>query len=79
MQAAIRLRQVLRLLGGIAVTLVGGTFGFHATLDESWFHAFYRAIVTATNSTAAVCVTAAGIELAALTLTVLARTRNAPA
>src|SRR5207248_3467119 len=45
---AIRLRQVLRLLGGIAVTLVGGTFGFHATLDESWFQAFYRAIVTAT-------------------------------
>jgi len=39
---------VLRLLGGIAVALVGGTLGFHATLDESWFQAFYRAIVTAT-------------------------------
>ncbi len=36
-------------------------------------------ILATTSSTAAVCETAAGIELAALTLTVLARARNAPA
>jgi voltage-gated potassium channel len=47
-QASLRLRQVLRLLGAIAVTLVGGTVGFHRTLHESWFQAFYRAVVTAT-------------------------------
>ena len=48
MQASLRLRQVLRLLAAIAVTLVGGTVGFHETLHESWFQAFYRAVVTAT-------------------------------
>jgi voltage-gated potassium channel len=36
------------VLGAIAVTLVGGTIGYHETLSESWFQAFYRAIVTAT-------------------------------
>jgi voltage-gated potassium channel len=47
-QAGLRLRQTLRVFAAIALTLVGGTFGFHATLHESWFQAFYRAIVTAT-------------------------------
>jgi voltage-gated potassium channel len=47
-QANLRLRQVLRLLAAIAVTLVGGTVGFHQTLHESWFQAFYRTVVTAT-------------------------------
>ena len=48
MQPSLPLRQVLRLLGAIVVTIVGGTAAFHATLSESWFQAFYRAIVTAT-------------------------------
>jgi voltage-gated potassium channel len=47
-QANLRLRQVLRLLVAIAVTLVGGTVGFQMTLHESWFQAFYRSVVTAT-------------------------------
>jgi voltage-gated potassium channel len=47
-QADLRLRQVLRLLAAIGVTLVGGTIGFHESLSESWFQALYRTIVTAT-------------------------------
>jgi voltage-gated potassium channel len=39
---------VLRLLGAIGFTLLGGTVGFRATLHESWFQAFYRSTVTAT-------------------------------
>jgi voltage-gated potassium channel len=39
---------VLRVLGAIGVTVAGGTVAYHATLHESWFQAFYRAIVTAT-------------------------------
>jgi voltage-gated potassium channel len=42
-----RLRQTVRLFVAIAVTLVGGTIGFHSALSESWFQALYRAIVTA--------------------------------
>jgi voltage-gated potassium channel len=42
-----RLRQTVRLFIAIAVTLVGGTIGFHFALSESWFQALYRAIVTA--------------------------------
>ena len=48
MQPSLRLRQVARLLGAIAVTLVGGTIAFRETLGESWFQALYRAVVTAT-------------------------------
>jgi voltage-gated potassium channel len=47
-QAGFRLRQVLRLVAAITVTLVGGTLAFRWTLHESWFQAFYRSIVTAT-------------------------------
>ena len=43
-----RLGQVARLAGAIVVTLAIGTFGFRATLDETWFQCFYRSIVTAT-------------------------------
>jgi voltage-gated potassium channel len=42
-----RLRQTVRLFVAIAITLVGGTIGFHSALSESWFQALYRAIVTA--------------------------------
>ena len=48
MQPSLRLRQVARLLGAIAVTLIGGTIGFRETLHEGWFQALYRAVVTAT-------------------------------
>ena len=48
MQADLRLRQSLRVLAAIAVTLAGGTIAFRETLHESWFQSFYRAIVTAT-------------------------------
>jgi voltage-gated potassium channel len=47
-QAGLRLRQTLRVLSAIAVTLAGGTVAFRSTLHESWFQAFYRAVVTAT-------------------------------
>jgi voltage-gated potassium channel len=36
------------VFAAIAVTLVGGTLGFHGTLHESWFQAFYRTVVTTT-------------------------------
>jgi voltage-gated potassium channel len=42
-----RLRQTARLLIAIAATVTGGTVGFHYALDESWFQALYRSIVTA--------------------------------
>jgi voltage-gated potassium channel len=47
-QASLRLRQTLRVVAAIVVTLAGGTVGFHETLHESWFQAFYRSVVTAT-------------------------------
>ena len=48
MQPNLRLRQILRLLAAIGVTLAGGTVGFHATLPEDWLQSFYRSVVTAT-------------------------------
>jgi len=48
METSLRLRQMLRLTIAVAATLVGGTVGFHLTLDEPWFQAFYRSIVTST-------------------------------
>jgi voltage-gated potassium channel len=45
---SLRLRQILRLLAGVVLTLVAGTVGFHYTLGEPWFQAFYRGVVTAT-------------------------------
>jgi voltage-gated potassium channel len=47
-QAGFRVRQVLRVLAAITVTLVGGTLAFRWTLHESWFQAFYRSVVTVT-------------------------------
>jgi voltage-gated potassium channel len=43
-----RLRQIEVLLGAVAAAIVFGTVGFRLALDESWFQAFYRAVVTAT-------------------------------
>jgi voltage-gated potassium channel len=43
-----RLGQAARLAGAIVGTLAFGTIGFHATLAESWFQCFYRAVVTTT-------------------------------
>ena len=48
MDSSLRLRQTLRLTAAVAVTLVAGTVGFHLILDEPWFQAFYRSVVTAT-------------------------------
>jgi voltage-gated potassium channel len=42
------LRQALRLLLAVALTLAAGTIGFHEILGESWFQAFYRGVVTST-------------------------------
>jgi len=36
------------VLAAILVTLAGGTVGFHESLSEGWFQAFYRAVVTTT-------------------------------
>src|SRR5438270_12594150 len=40
--------QIGRLLAALGLTLAVGTVGFHHVLHESWFQAFYRAVVTAT-------------------------------
>jgi voltage-gated potassium channel len=47
-QASLRLRQILRLSVAVILTLMAGTVGFRYTLDEGWFQAFYRSVVTAT-------------------------------
>ena len=47
MDTRLRLRQTLRVLVALTVTLGGGTLGFHSFLDESWFQSFYRSMVTA--------------------------------
>jgi hypothetical protein len=46
-QASLRLRQIPRVFAAIAITLIGGTFGLHETLHESWLQAFYGSVVTA--------------------------------
>jgi voltage-gated potassium channel len=48
MDLSLRLRQTLRLTSAVAATLLAGTVGFHLLLDEPWFQAFYRSVVTAT-------------------------------
>ena len=48
MDAARRLRQTTWLLVGVAATLGAGTVGFRLILHETWFQAFYRAVITAT-------------------------------
>lgn len=50
MDAHLRLRQALRLLLAVAVTLGGGAAGFHAVLGQSWLRSFYRALTTTTLS-----------------------------
>jgi voltage-gated potassium channel len=47
-RSSTRLRQVARVGVAIFATLAGGTIGFHASLSEGWFQAFYRAVVTTT-------------------------------
>ena len=42
----VRLRQIVRLLLAIAVTIAAGTVAFHESIDESWFQSFYRSVVT---------------------------------
>jgi voltage-gated potassium channel len=48
MPAHVRLRQITWLLAAIAATLVVATIGFHESLHEPWFQAFYRGVVTVT-------------------------------
>jgi voltage-gated potassium channel len=48
MEFSLRLRQTLRLVVAVSATVLAGTIGFHLILDESWFQAFYRSVVTAT-------------------------------
>ena len=48
MDAALRLRPILRLLVAVALTLGGGTVGFRIILHEGWFQSFYRAVITST-------------------------------
>ena len=42
-----RLRQVALLLVAVAVTIAGGSIGFHQILHETWFQSFYRSVITA--------------------------------
>jgi voltage-gated potassium channel len=46
--ANLRLRQTLRVLAAVAVTLAVGTIGFRLILNETWLQAVYRAVVTTT-------------------------------
>ena len=48
MQPRLRIVQIGRLAVAVGVTLGAGTVGFHELLHESWFQAFYRAVVTST-------------------------------
>jgi voltage-gated potassium channel len=48
MELSLRLRQTLRLIAAVTATVAAGTIGFHLILDEPWFQAFYRSVVTAT-------------------------------
>ena len=47
MDSVRRLRQIALLLGLVVATVAGGTIGFHQILDEPWFQAFYRSVITA--------------------------------
>jgi len=48
MTPSLRLRQIVRLLAAVAVTIGGGTVGFRLILHESWAQSVYRAVITAT-------------------------------
>jgi len=39
-------RRVAYAIAALLAMLVGGTIGFHESLDESWVQAFYRTVVT---------------------------------
>jgi voltage-gated potassium channel len=43
-----RPRQIARVAAAILLTQAGGTIGFHESLSEGWFQAFYRSVVTTT-------------------------------
>jgi len=43
----IRMRRAEAMVAAVAVVLIGGTVGFHATLSETWLQSFYRSVVTA--------------------------------
>jgi voltage-gated potassium channel len=43
-----RARRVAYAAGGLVVTLVFGTIGYHHYLNETWLQAFYRSMVTVT-------------------------------
>jgi voltage-gated potassium channel len=43
---AFSVRRVLATIAAVAATLAAGTVGFRHTLDEGWYDAFYRAVVT---------------------------------
>jgi voltage-gated potassium channel len=47
-QPRLRIVQIGRLASAVGLTLGAGTVGFHLILHESWFQAFYRAVVTST-------------------------------
>jgi voltage-gated potassium channel len=40
-------RRILATIGAVVGILAAGTIGFHHTLSENWYDAFYRAVVTA--------------------------------
>jgi voltage-gated potassium channel len=40
-------RRVANAVAGMALVILAGTIGFHQSLGEGWFQAFYRAVVTA--------------------------------
>jgi voltage-gated potassium channel len=40
-------RRILVTIGAVVAILAAGTIGFHHTLSEDWYDAFYRAVVTA--------------------------------
>jgi voltage-gated potassium channel len=48
MAGPVRLRQIVRLLAAVGLTLLAGTIGFHALRHESWFQSFYRAVLAVT-------------------------------
>ena len=48
MQANLRLKQVARLLTATVIVLAAGTVAFRLDLEETWFQAFYRAVITST-------------------------------
>ena len=46
MMESLSARRVAYAVTALLATLVGGTIGFHESLDETWLQAFYRTVVT---------------------------------